>query len=102
MAMFPYFERAPSMPCQSPFTIRGRSPSSERRSEACNGTGRNLEGYGNYTAEEKATVGEDTAENRPTRAVRHFSRILDRKLSETAKRLKSEYYLLSKVGGALD
>ena len=54
--------------------------------------------YNDYTAEERAKIGKYAAENGPARAVRHFSKILNKKLPETtARRLKSEYLLAMKA-----
>ena len=39
-----------------------------------------------YTAEERAKIGKYAAENGPARAVRHFSKVLDRKLPKRENR----------------
>ena len=47
-----------------------------------------------YTPEERAQIGKFAAEHGPAKAVRHFSKLLSRKVPETtARRLKSEYLL---------
>ena len=48
--------------------------------------------YNEYTSEERAQIGKYAAENGPTRAARHFSELMNRKVPETtARRLKAEY-----------
>ena len=48
--------------------------------------------YNSYSPEEKAQIGKYALENGNTRATRHFSKVLDRKVTEsTARRLKVEY-----------
>ena len=45
-----------------------------------------------YTREERALMGKYSLENGNTRAARHFSKVLDRKVNEsTARRFKDEY-----------
>ena len=47
--------------------------------------------YNTYTPEQRAEIGKYAAENGNTSAARHFSKVLDFKVSEsTARRLKSE------------
>ena len=46
-----------------------------------------------YTSEERAQIGKYAAENGPTRAARHFSELMNRKVPETtARRLKAVYF----------
>ena len=48
--------------------------------------------YNSYSPEERAQIGKYALENGNTRAARHFSKVLNRKINEsTARRLKSEY-----------
>ena len=48
--------------------------------------------YNGYSATERAKIGKYAAENGPTRASRHFSEVLEKKVPEsTARRLKAEY-----------
>ena len=50
--------------------------------------------YNGYSATERAKIGKYAAENGPTRASRHFSEVLEKKVPEsTARRLKAEYLL---------
>ena len=50
--------------------------------------------YNHYTAEERAMIGRYAAENGPTRASKHFSKLLRKNISEpTARRFKNEYLL---------
>lgn len=45
-----------------------------------------------YKTTEREQIGKYAAESGPTCAVRHFSKLLDRKVSKTtARRLKAEY-----------
>ena len=48
--------------------------------------------YNKYTPDQRAMIGRYAAENGPTRAVKHFTKILKMKVPEpTARRLKNEY-----------
>ena len=48
--------------------------------------------YNKYTPDQKAMIGQYAAENGPTRAANHFTKILNMKVPEpTARRLKKEY-----------
>jgi len=48
--------------------------------------------YNTYTPQQRAEIGKYAAEFGNTRAAKHFSKILDSKISEsTARRLKKEY-----------
>ena len=48
--------------------------------------------YNDYSATERARIGQHAAENGPARAVHHFSKVLDKKVPKTmARRLKAEY-----------
>ena len=48
--------------------------------------------YNDYTPQERAWIGKYAAENGPTKAAKHFSQVLNRKVPETtARRLKAEY-----------
>ena len=50
--------------------------------------------YNEYMPEKRAQIGTFAAEHGPTKAVRHFSKLLSRKVPETmARRLKAEYLL---------
>ena len=52
--------------------------------------------YNGYKPEQRAQIGKYTAENGPTRAAKHFSKLMSKNIPEpTAKRLKTEY--LSKL-----
>ena len=46
------------------------------------GTWKRVE-YNNYSATERARIGQYAAENGPARAVRRFSKVLDKKVPET-------------------
>ena len=48
--------------------------------------------YNEYTSEQRAQIGKYSAENEPTRADRHFSKVLSIVILEsTARRLNAEY-----------
>ena len=50
--------------------------------------------YNEYMPEKRAQIGTLAAEHGPTKAVRHFSKLLSRKVPETmARRLKAEIFL---------
>ena len=50
--------------------------------------------YNEYTPEERGQIGKFATEHGPTKAVRHFSKLLSRKVPETmARRLKAEIFL---------
>ena len=54
--------------------------------------------YNEYMPEEGAQIGKFAAEHGPAKAVRHFSKLLSRKVPETtARRLKAEYLLKLKT-----
>ena len=52
--------------------------------------------YNDYTPEQRAQIGKYAAKNGPTRAAKHFSKLMSRNIPKpTARRLKTEY--LSKL-----
>ena len=103
MAMFRYFKREPpacpaKVPLLSKDEVRRMNEEVKWTMEQDGTLKKGHRTYNDYTAEERAKIGKYAAENEPARTVRHFSKILDRKLPETtARRLKSEYLLAMKA-----
>ena len=76
--------------------LRQTSRKNERRSEACArrrylGFGRGK--YNEYTPEERAQIGKFAAEHGPAKAVRHFSKLLSRKVQLSIHTLASIFSL---------
>ena len=85
-------ERASRLPCQGQVPLLSeeevrRMNEEVKRTMEQDGTSKKGRGkYNDYTAEERAKIGKYAEENGPARAVRHFSKILDRKLPKTTAR----------------
>ena len=102
MALFRYFSReSTALPtiqtCESSsLTEKDLEKANARVKRSIEGEGTkpekaSLRGkYNDYTAKERAQIGKYAAENGPTKAAKHFSQVLSRKVPEsTARTAKS-------------
>ena len=69
------YQRVPDILRKSPFTKKTNAEV-KRAQEDTSGRGK----YNEYTPEEKAQIGKFAAEQGPAKAVRHFSKLLSRKV----------------------
>ena len=75
------YQRVPDIPYESPLSFRQTSLKTNVevkrvQEEDTSGCGK----YNEYTPEERAQIGKFAAEHGPTKAVRHFSKLLSRKV----------------------
>ena len=97
MALLKYFkpqQNADSLPDRKscPSLTEKELKSANDSVSKCNTKSTDRQKYNVYSAEERAQMGKYAAENGPTRASKHFSKLLNKNVPEpTARRFKAEY-----------
>lgn len=98
MSLLDYFKEKPKASCYSQprsLTSKERKTVDELVKQAVpNRESRKRGRYNSYTPEQRASIGKYAAENGPTKAARHFTKILGSDVNEsTARKLRSEYLM---------
>ena len=97
MSLLSYFKKQTSASSQS-HSQGTLTPKERKKVDECvkrvleSHDSRKRGSYNHYTAEERASIGKYASENGPTKAARHFTKVLRRNINEsTARKLRTEY-----------